>query len=370
MNIKSDAIQDNTGPKRNVLFVGSFNYDSDSGGTGGQMFACQSLLNSRLSENINWILIDSTAELPLRPVPIRSLYAMRRVATLVYHLITKDIDTAIVFSAHGVSFLEKGLMVLIMRIPRVRTLFAPRSGFIIEDIASPIKRKYIQWVFQCASVVICQSPYWQSEFNKVAPHGNYKIIHNWIDSSVNHHSDKQYGEKNPTRLLFLGWITHSKGIFDLIEATWQLAQTFDIKLEVAGDGDAMEELKRLVDERNLQHIVNIRGWVNPKQKQELFKICDIFIQPTHAEGFPNSVLEAMNAGVPVVCTDIPAISSLVNHHEDCILFKRENVNDLASSIQELLESPELRLKLAAGAKQLISEKFDIDYGVTAFEEIV
>ena len=185
--------------KRTVLFVGSFLDKTSNGTTGGQMFACKSLINSKLSENIIWVLVDSTAEQPEKSLPIRTIHAAKRIARVCYHLLTKKIDTALIFTAHGASFLEKGSMCLIASFFNCKTIIAPRSGLIVNDIRSSFRRYFIRLVFNRVSLVVCQSPHWRNVFESVSPNAKYTVIHNWI--ALNPLKKSTQNKKNNTEVL-------------------------------------------------------------------------------------------------------------------------------------------------------------------------
>lgn len=353
-----------------VLFVGSFVREIADGSNGGQMFACYTLVNSRLSQQVDWVLVDSTATLPLRHVAIRALIALKRVLTCSYYLLTRRIDTTLVFTSHGVSFMEKGLIVLLSRLRGRRAIIAPRSGLIINDFDNPLMRRYIQLVLRSASLVICQSPHWQSIFENIAPGVRCEVIHNWVDHSAYPHSEKLPSHNRPIRLLFLGWVTKDKGILELVEAIAILARKHNIVLNVCGHGDAYDSVISKIEELNLQNNIEMKGWVKHAEKLQEFQQADIFVQPTHYEGFPNSLLEAMSSGVPTVCSDIPAISSLVSNHHDTMQFRTKDVDSLCDAIEKLIESPELRQTVADNAQLLVERKFSMNYGVKSFEDVL
>jgi len=96
--------------KKKVLFIGSFIKVNKDGGTGGQLFACTSLINSDLSQSIDWILIDSSTKIPIPGIFVRILKAINRLIKSIYHILFSKIDSLLVFSTHGIGILEKGLI--------------------------------------------------------------------------------------------------------------------------------------------------------------------------------------------------------------------------------------------------------------------
>ncbi len=102
--------------KKNVLIVGAFKNLTD-GGSGGQLFACKTIIDSPLSDYINWIKVDSTVpHANGLSMLTRILKGIKRVCFVICALIFKKIDTMLVFTADGFSFYEKGLICLIGKV--------------------------------------------------------------------------------------------------------------------------------------------------------------------------------------------------------------------------------------------------------------
>ena len=96
---RSDIVKESI--KKTVLFVGSFNFGGKAGHIGGQMFACTTLINSQLSEYIDWLLIDSTADNVISSGFIKRLgKATFRIVLFVKHLLFTKIDYCLIFSSN------------------------------------------------------------------------------------------------------------------------------------------------------------------------------------------------------------------------------------------------------------------------------
>ena len=79
--------------KKHVLFVGSFKTIAKDGSVGGQMYACQTLIGSELSNQVEWILLDSTADSNIPESMIKRTYkAGRRIFLFSYYLVSKKIN--------------------------------------------------------------------------------------------------------------------------------------------------------------------------------------------------------------------------------------------------------------------------------------
>jgi glycosyltransferase involved in cell wall biosynthesis len=334
------------------------------------MFACYTLLNSELKEKYNWFLVDSTAKLPIRPVYERSLYALRRIGKLLKYLTVNKIDTVLVFTGDGMSFLEKGLMIILAKKAGKKTIIAPRSGFILRDIENAKRRRFIQRVFGHADVVVCQSSFWQNTFEKVAPNRRYEVVHNWIDTNK-YKMSRKFNDRSPIQLLFIGWVVKEKGVYELLEAVKKIHQKgYAIRLDIAGHGTDYEQVAHQIKAAHLEAIVELKGWVKHEQKMELLQKADLFILPTHFEGFPNSLIEAMAAGLPVIASDIDPIKSIVIHDKHALLFECGSAEDLATQITRLVTSVEVRERLAQSASELVEAQFSIAQGVKRFQEII
>lgn len=326
------------GAKPSVVFVGAFN-TAASQIRGGQLSACLSILNSPLAESFHFHLIDSTLEsLPPPPLRRRAARAAHRVAHFAACMLFRRDDIALIFISHGFGFLEKGLMVLLARASGRRVVLAPRSGILVDDYArGPFWRTFIRAVLGSANVVVCQSSGWCETFARWGvARARLTVIPNWIDAtpflSIPPPTPEPGG---PLRILFLGHVEVSKGIFDLIEAIAALGPAADLSVVVAGNGGALELARRRVVDRGLGRCFRFTGWIDDAGRLVELAAADLLVLPSHREGLPNAVLEAMAAARPSVATTAGGIPDLIQDGVTGLLYRAGDVKALADCLREL-----------------------------------
>ena len=151
-------------------------------------------------------------------------------------------------------------------------------------------------------------------------------------------------------ILFLGRVEREKGVFDLLDAFRGVAESFPAtRLVIGGSGGAREELEKALDDCGLSHRVDFLGWVDGARKSELLETVGAFVLPSHAEGMPMAILEAMAYGAPVVATDVGAVADMLDGGECGYLVKSGDVLALTEALRQVLagEGVESRCRRAA-----------------------
>jgi len=356
--------------KKNVLFVGSFKSKSTSGHVGGQMFACRSLVDSDLSKTINWIKIDTTASTnEARSFISRGSSAFFRLVQFTYLLLTRRVDTILVFCSSGWSFREKGVMVLIAKFFGKQAIIAPRSGFLLDNLEGSEKFKaFAKKVVNKADYTICQGTFWKEYFTKnlALPAQKAVVIHNWI--ADNSYTYKSRNNKTTT-ILFLGWIEQNKGIYEIMEAAKTL-EGETIEWLIGGNGKEFEKVKQELEATGLDHKVKLKGWVLNKDKIELLENADIFVLPSYREGLPNALLEAMQYGLAVTASSVGAIPDVIDSGNNGILVPPKNAKALADAVKTLVDQPALRKEYGLKAMDKIKHHHSIEAAISKFNKIL
>lgn len=363
--------------KINVLFIGSFKSKAKDGSVGGQMFACQTILESELNDFINWHLIDSTADSNITGTIAKRMYkAFKRIFLFIRILIARKIEVILIFTADGLSFWEKGFMALIGKFFRKRIILAPRSGIIINNIeARGLLSKFIPFVILKCDYIICQSYKWQVFFKNITKENNtdkYIVINNWIDTKKYINLSTLHGNINnvPIRILFLSWVDKNKGIFELLEAAKKLKEDeINFKIFIAGQGMAYEKVKYFIEQNELCERVELCGWVLGKKKLELLKNSDIYVLPSYYEGYPNSLLEAMAVGKACIATNVGSIPDIIENNKNGILIERKDCIELYKNLKEVILNKNLRIALGKNAQEFIIKNNSIEKGVNSYKKI-
>ena len=158
----------------------------------------------------------------------------------------------------------------------------------------------------------------------------------------------------PVRLVFVGWLTRAKGIFELAEA---VARVPGVTASLVGRWVVEEggvtserrfnsELARL----GVADRVTVAPEVPLESVWEHYARADVFVLPSWTEGFPNALLEAMMAGLPAVATPVGAIPEAVVDGETGQLVPVCDVDALAAALMRLVAHPERLVRQGAAAR--------------------
>lgn len=134
---------------------------------------------------------------------------------------------------------------------------------------------------------------------------------------------------------------------------------------IVGDGRDLPEVRRLIGELGVGHIVKTLGPRTGVEKAWLYDRAACFVTTSRQEAFGNVVIEAMAAGLPIVASDVGAHSELVADRGWGFTFRHDDVDDLAAKLTAMLEAD--RAPLAATALRL-GRQFPIEKMIDGYEQ--
>lgn len=362
-----------SGVRPRVLFVGAFPGITRGGATGGMLYACSTLLASPLSRHVDWCLLNSASvTIPAPPLWYRAIGAFVRLLRYAWWLLWGRVDTVLIFTSGGWSIREKGLMALAAKGLGKRVVLCPRSGHLLADLdSSVVIRRFIGRVFARCDAVVCQGETWKRTWTAATqlPEARFVTIHNWIDATP-YQGVRTLPDRNPATVLYLGWVEVYKGIHDLIGALQMGGEWPAYRLIVCGGGRELPAAQQRVRDFGLAGRVEFRGWVSADEKLRLFAETDVFVLPSHLEGMPNALLEAMAAGRACIASTVGGVPDLLDHGAVGRLVSPREPRALAAALRELLASPALRRRLGAAARDHILQHNEISRLYPRFYEVL
>lgn len=160
-----------------------------------------------------------------------------------------------------------------------------------------------------------------------------------------------------------------KGIETLLEGIACVIQKVPDKIRfiIIGDGPKKGALMKLSSELGIKDKGIFTGF-QPDVTRWLFCF-NIFCLTSKEEGLPQSVLEAMALGIPVIATDVGGVGEVIEDNKTGILIPPEDPGALSSAILCLLRNPEKARQMAQTGREMLKKRFLIDYTLNEIEEI-
>lgn len=157
-------------------------------------------------------------------------------------------------------------------------------------------------------------------------------------------------------VLAVGRLSREKGHADLIESIALLRAAepdLKFKLLIVGEGPEQANLSRAVTERNIDSHVVFAGHVG--DVAPFYAIADVLALPSHSEGSPNVLLEAMAAGLPVVATSVGGVPEIATSEVNALLVPPRDPSAFAEALRRVLTELELARTLKSNAIARASE---------------
>jgi glycosyltransferase involved in cell wall biosynthesis len=180
-----------------------------------------------------------------------------------------------------------------------------------------------------------------------------------LPEAVNHIFFKRAAESSNPNILMVGSVEQRKGIEEALRAmSIVVAACSSAKLLVVGEGEAdyLEELKQRTKSAGIEANVDWLGFKTAKEVAALHAVSAILIHPTYLDNSPNSVAEAMAAGLPVIASNVGGIPSMIENGATGLLVEPRNHRQLAEALTALLHDEAERKRLASRAKQVALER--------------
>lgn len=170
-------------------------------------------------------------------------------------------------------------------------------------------------------------------------------------------------------LISVGRLAPEKGHAVLIDAFCLITADFpSAHLMLAGSGALMDELQSQAQAAGFGDRIHFLGVRN--NIPELLAASDLFILPSHSEGLPMALLEALAVGVPAVCTAVGGIPAVIKDGETGRLVPPNDPVIMAKVITELLSDENLCQKYSQAGKLLIEEKYSIESMCRKYEQLL
>ena len=334
----------------------------------GPSVTFQALMRSAFSERIDVAFIDQTVSKrvgELERVQVRKLLLLAKmILQLIGHLLRRKFDyCCLSISVNRNAFLKERLFVRVARLFGVPSvLYAHANGFAdFYNESAPRMQRLIDDTVSRAAGAIVMGESLRFNFERWLPAERIFVVGSGIEASGLPH--RSVGADHPFTVLFLGNLIREKGVFILLEAARRIVAAHPpVRFVFAGDWQVESdrlEAERTIRESGIQQHVSFAGVVWGERKWQLLVDADAFVFPTYypLEAHPLVVVEALEAGLPVVTTRWAAIPEIIEDGVNGLLAKPRDADDLTEKILRIIRDPALRERMSGANRRRFEEVY-------------
>lgn len=204
----------------------------------------------------------------------------------------------------------------------------------------PFARRLADWTWMRSALVYVETRQLQREF---AARPNVR----WFPNTRNVQAPTTTRRRRPCRLVFLARLHMDKGLAEVLDACRGLPEP--CKLDVFGPGTSDTDFSLFDDHPNATY----RGVLAPRDVPRMLGDHDLLLAPSYCgrEGYPGTILEAFQCGLPVVASDWGGVAELVEHEVCGLLVQPRSAEAVRTAVERLLGDPDLYMRLCQGARR-------------------
>ena len=297
--------------------------------------------------------------------PSRIVRHGRQTRTLVKLIREKSAAIVHIHTCSGYSFLRSSIDMFVAQRCGCRVVLHIHGAMFDSFVAKKgrVMRRLIRFALTRSDSLIALSQDWAVKLRHIAPAARVTVIENAVEVPALRTRSNGTG---PCKFILLARMDEWKGIDDLLDACVELARMqapFSLTLAgpggTAGDADTLNQ--KIADRGLLT--VHYVGPIYGEQKAQLLATADAYVQSSHHEGMPISILEALANGLPIVATRVGAIPEMLEDGNEGWIVPPHRPESLAKAMLQIIQDPVRRDIMSRASHRKALARF----GVSRFE---
>lgn len=233
---------------------------------------------------------------------------------------------------------------IVARLLNIKSIYHLHFGKILEILQhNNWQRLFLIFAFNLSNKILVLEHSVYCELIKRFPKKQIYLLPNCIRLPDIKEPIKNF-ESKTLNVIFLGWVIATKGVLELIEVLLEL-KNLDFNLKIIGPIDQSFLIKLQTIGEKLGPRLSFLGELDHKEAMAHLAKSDFLVLPSHSEGFPIVILEAMSLGKPVIGSDVGAIAEILKIKTDApcgMVFPPKNTKSLKSALKIMLTDSNLR----------------------------
>ena len=251
--------------------------------------------------------------------------------------------------------------VLTAKLCGARVLYQIHGGAIRVFCAHPLMRRILAWTLTWPDVVVVISQIELESAKALAPRQRIELLPNGTRTEAVQERCAP-SDAAPLRLLSIGRLVSTKGIFESIEALKLLrAKGIEARLTVAGSGPQDAALREKAASLGVQDLVRFAGPTFGEGKARLFAEADVLMLPSyHLEGLPYALLEGMAAGLVPIVTRVGAIPDVVTPEVHGLFVPPREPQAVAQALEALHADRATLSRMSAASRERVKTYYSVE----------
>jgi glycosyltransferase involved in cell wall biosynthesis len=336
----------------------------------GGVASIVSILSKARFEDLSVHIVETTIH--TRNLVGRLAHGAKIFFRLLISILRYQPDGLLSFCGAYASFWEKGLWAGVAHLFGVRTAIVMVDGNFpaFEKELGAIRRRAMRRIFKMCDVIAVQSAGWHSYYQPLSGHDRFSRVVGGVDQRTFKPAPSRKMTEVVT-ILFVGWLIAEKGIYELLEAALLLSKAgLKFQIRLVGPLFDQKRFNSALETASLgERVVPLGILPQPARLVAEYQKSDIFVLPSHAEGFPNAVLEAMAVGLPVVATSVGGLPEIIESGVSGMLVPPHDASQLAVALSSLIKDPAHRRRIGEAARQRILQRFTLEHSLASYANI-
>ena len=275
-----------------------------------------------------------------------------------------------IHTASSNSFYRKSLFIVLGALlgKKVILHIHPSNFYYFVSNLIWLPRRIAFWLLGCVDAFVVLVEDMQQKITSWFPNKPVCVLPNPVDVQGMSSSESNVRDRN--RILFLGWLNRGKGVYDLVDAAKILEkERVDFVIDFFGTKE-VEQLKSYILNEGLERKLTVHGWADEQRKLVALHKSTALILPSHTEGIPNVILEAMASKIPIISTRVGGLLEILRDGENAVIIEPGNPQDIAEKIKFVFNNRLYCQNIAERSYLEVCKKYDLPIIKKRFEEML